>query len=247
MSRQHQRTIGRSQVRITPRAILDPLGRFDLDPAGNDPRPWDCAAVTYTERQNGLLLPWRGRVWLNPPYDRRVIGAFIARMCDHGHGIALVHSSTGTPWFREMFQRAAAVRWLAGRYVFHNPDGSLCRIENPDSKHFGKVANSGADLALVAFGAADADVLFLCGIEGEFFPLRIPAAFLVKAIEAASWRAIVLAWLRVQRAPVHVAELYAAFAEHPKARRNRNWRPKLRQTLARGAGQRVARDQWVAA
>jgi hypothetical protein len=49
----HQRTIGKSQVRITPRAILDPLGEFDLDPAGNDPRPWDCAKVTYTERENG--------------------------------------------------------------------------------------------------------------------------------------------------------------------------------------------------
>jgi hypothetical protein len=58
----HQRSVGKSQVHITPRWLLDRLGPFDLDPGAADPRPWDCARVNITERENGLAHPWRGRV-----------------------------------------------------------------------------------------------------------------------------------------------------------------------------------------
>lgn len=242
----HQRTIGRSQVRITPRAILDPLGVFDLDPAGNDPRPWDCARVTYTERDNGLVLPWHGRVWLNPPFDRRIVGEFIARMCQHNHGIALVHVRTETEWFRPIWQCASALLFLAGRYIFHNPDGSLCGIENPKAKHYGKPANSGAPIVLAAFGWSDADVLCLCGIDGYFVPLKISKSVIAAAIDP-TWRQAVQGWLKRQRGPISVADLYEAFADHPKAKGRKHWREKLRQTLARGAGKRVAPDQWVSA
>ncbi len=33
----HQRTIGASQVHLTPRLIIDALGPFDLDPCSVDP------------------------------------------------------------------------------------------------------------------------------------------------------------------------------------------------------------------
>jgi hypothetical protein len=55
----HQKTVGDSQNWITPKWIIGPLGPFDLDPAGADPRPWDCANRTLT--QNGLSVPWQGR------------------------------------------------------------------------------------------------------------------------------------------------------------------------------------------
>jgi len=38
-----QKTIGTSQVHLTPRWIIDALGPCDLDPSAADPRPWDCA------------------------------------------------------------------------------------------------------------------------------------------------------------------------------------------------------------
>jgi hypothetical protein len=241
----HQTTIGKSQVAITPQWILDPLGAFDLDPAGNDPRPWDCAATTYTEADNGLVLPWFGRVWLNPPFDRRVVGAFIDRLARHGRGTALVHVRTETDWFGGIWRHASALLFLAGRVIFHAPDGDLIRISNPGAKHFGKAANSGAPVVLAAFGTDDADVLALCGINGHFMPLRLPRSVVIAALEP-TWREAVLAWLRRQRGPVAVADLYKAFAEHPKAKRNPSWQAKLRQTLQRGAGKSVGRDQWVA-
>jgi len=46
---------------------------------------------------------------------------------------------------------------------------------------------------------------------------------------------------------VAVADLYDAFADHPKTKSNPNWQAKLRQTLQRGAGKAIGRDQWVAA
>ena len=40
-----QKTIGTSQVHLTPRWIIDALGPCDLDPSAADPQPWDCAQV----------------------------------------------------------------------------------------------------------------------------------------------------------------------------------------------------------
>jgi hypothetical protein len=98
---------------------------------------------------------------------------------------------------------------------------------------------------LAAYGTVDADVLCLCGIDGYFVPLRLPRSVVIEAAEP-SWRDVVGDWLREQRGPVRVADLYAAFARHRKAQANPNWKAKLRQTLQRGAGCRVARDKWVA-
>ncbi|CAN5478789.1 hypothetical protein BH10PSE7_BH10PSE7_15300 [soil metagenome] len=242
----HQRTIGKSQVHITPRAILNPLGEFDLDPAGNDPRPWDCAKTTYTLRDDGLLLPWFGRVWLNPPFDRRMVGQFIDRMCAHDRGVLLVHVRTETEWFRPIWRHASALLFLAGRYIFHKPDGDQCTISSAGSKHFGKAANSGAPLVLAGFGSDDADVLCMCGIDGYFVPLRLPRSIVVAALEP-SWQVAVAGWLAQQAGPIAVADLYRAFADHPKTRGRKHWREKLRQTLLRGAGRRLGPDQWVAA
>jgi hypothetical protein len=87
----------RSDVWLTPPEILDALG--DLDPcAAPEPRPWSTARLHYwTPRHNGLLEPWRGRVWLNPPYSREAV-RWLRRMAAHGDGIALTFARTETTW-----------------------------------------------------------------------------------------------------------------------------------------------------
>lgn len=52
---------------LTPPEIIRALGEFDLDPCAPIVRPWDMAKAHYTELDNGLIRPWHGRVWLNPP------------------------------------------------------------------------------------------------------------------------------------------------------------------------------------
>lgn len=158
----HQQTIGKSQVHITPRFIIDALGPFDLDPCAADPRPWDCAAHSIAEAEDGLSQPWHGRVWMNPPFDRRVVGKWLGKMAEHGHGTVLVHARTETAWFRLIWQHANAVLFLDQRIVFHKPDGS----QQTTAK--GEVANSGAPVALCAFGINDAMRLAESGLGGAY-------------------------------------------------------------------------------
>ena len=87
---------------LTPPWLLEKLGPFDLDPCAPVARPWDTAKRHYTIEDNGLLLPWEGRVWLNPPYDK-TIGDFITRLRLHGNGLALIYARTDTElWQREV-------------------------------------------------------------------------------------------------------------------------------------------------
>ena len=153
----HQTTVGKSQVHITPKWIIDALGPFDLDPCAADPRPWDCAKQNITEAGwvafpsaewcepiRGLDFEWPRDllVWLNPPFDRYEVDKWIAKLALHGNGIALLHARTETEWFRPCWEYAAAILFMDRRISFCRPDGS----EQP--------ANSGAPPVLVAFGEA---------------------------------------------------------------------------------------------
>lgn len=217
----HQRTIGRSQVHITPRRILDPLGCFDLDPCGSDPRPWDCAATTFTERENGLTLDWFGRVFLNPPFDTRTIALWLDRMAQHDCGIALVHARTDTQWFKLVQNFSSALLFLEGRVIFHKPDGSQ------QTKGNGKIGDSGAPVVLAAFGGSDRDMLAACGLAGLYVPLIIPRSVL--AMFVGTWADFIAA--NFPDGEFHIDDVYRLAASHPKAGRNRHLRAKLRQTL----------------
>jgi hypothetical protein len=236
----HQRTIGASQVYITPRRILDPLGPFDLDPCGNDPHPWDCAKATFTEADNGLAKNWFGRVWLNPPFDTRTIAGWIERIRRHNTGVALVHARTETEWFRLIWNGASALLFLFGCVIFHQPDGSLACVTNPKPKHFGKPANSGAPVVLCAYGADDRDILASCGLSGKFVPLILPRSILATFV--GTWREAIAAVF--PQGDFALDDLYRAFASHPKSATNDNVKEKLRQTLARGGFEKVGRGRY---
>lgn len=136
----HQRCVGKSQVHLTPKWLIDTLGPFDLDPCAADPRPWDCARHNYAEADDGLSLPWFGFVWLNPPFDRYQVARWISRLAAHGNGIALVHARTEAEWFEPIWERASALLFLPERLKFCRPDGTEQK------------ANSGAPAVLAGFG-----------------------------------------------------------------------------------------------
>ena len=161
----HQTTVGKSQVHITPKWVCEPFDA-DLDPCANDPMPWPCARESYSLPQDGLALPWHGFVWLNPPFERYGVARWIEKLAAHGNGIALLHARTETDWFRPCWRHASAMLFLSQRLIFHKFDGSPQTISNPSSKHFGKPANSGAPVVLVAFGQAARARLQRSGIPG---------------------------------------------------------------------------------
>ena len=132
---------------LTPPEILAALGPFDLDPCAPIVRPWATAARHLTVADNGLLLAWSGRVWLNPPFGREAV-RWMRRLVEHGDGIALLPARTETAMFFETVWGAAdAVLFLNGRPHFHHVDGARASF------------NSGAPMCLIAYGIANVAAL----------------------------------------------------------------------------------------
>lgn len=106
------------------------------------------------------MQPWRGRVWLNPPYGSQT-AHWLRKLAQHGNGIALTFARVETRMFFDtVWSLADAVLFIRGRLQFYNVDGS-------------KAANSaGAASVLIAYGSKNADTLESSGIAGMFIRLR---------------------------------------------------------------------------
>lgn len=156
----HQCAEMESMEWLTPPEIIKSLGEFDLDPCSPVDRPWDTAKEHFTKQDHGLLLPWHGRVWLNPPYGR-MMDAWLSRLCLHGNGIALIFARTETAaFFRYVWKYADAILFIKGRLYFYRPDGTKAKF------------NSGAPSVLVAYGHQNALALRDSKINGKFLWIK---------------------------------------------------------------------------
>lgn len=157
----HERAVdGGTNEWLTPRYILDALGAFDLDPCSPINRPWPTAAKHFTREDNGLMQRWEGRVWLNPPYGNQT-GKWLARLAEHGDGIALIFARTETQMFQKhAWPRANAMLFLAGRVPFCRPDGK--QADNC----------GGAPSVLIAYGERNVAALEASGLDGYLVHLR---------------------------------------------------------------------------
>lgn len=142
---------------LTPPALLQCLGTFDLDPCGCAGMPWRTATTTYfLPDHNGLEEPWYGRVFCNPPYGPNV-GDWARRMSKHGNGIMLIFARTETnTWQQDIFPFADATLFLSGRLRFYSPSGER--------------SNSGtAPSAVLAYGQNNVDALRNADIAGALY------------------------------------------------------------------------------
>ncbi len=146
----HQSARMKNDEWLTPPEILAPLGLFDLDPCAPSVRPWPTAFLHYSD--SGLDRPWRGRVWLNPPFGREAI-KWLRCLCAHGDGVALIPARTETAMFYEcVWGQADAVLFLKGRPHFHYVNGERAPF------------NSGAPICLLAYGQKNALILSKSGL-----------------------------------------------------------------------------------
>jgi len=126
----NNKVVGDTQSWVTPKWLVDALGGprvFDLDPCcPEEGMPWRTAKQMWRFGQrDGLVGKWEGRVWLNPPYDRRGIEKWMLRMAEHANGIALVYARTDVEWCQKrVFPVADSILFLAGRLTFAKPDGT---------------------------------------------------------------------------------------------------------------------------
>lgn len=142
----------------TPKWIFDALQvSFDLDPCSpHDMESHVPATVKYTVFDNGLVKPWVGSVFLNPPYGKDT-GIWLRRMTDHNNGIALVFSRTDASWFQEAMTAASAILFVSGRIEF---------VPGLENQH--KKSRCGAGTALFAFGSECANALHRLSDRGVF-------------------------------------------------------------------------------
>lgn len=152
--------LSRSVEHYTPSPFIEAarscMGSIDLDPAScqlaNDVVR---AGSFYSLPKDGLVLPWHGNVWCNPPYgwrdksrrvsnkelwSRRVIQAF-----EDGEiqaAVMLLTASTADPWFKQMW--AWPICFPDHRINFWGPSGGA---NNPGSNAVFYIGHSPYDFA----------------------------------------------------------------------------------------------------
>lgn len=148
----HQSAVMLKDEWLTPPHVLGVLGAFDLDHCAPITRPWETAGHHYTIVDDGLLQPWFGRVWCNPPYGRES-DRWLELCALHGNAIALIFARTETEmFFKRVWDAADAVLFLRGRLHFHHVTGERA------------AHNGGAPSVLVAYGENNVEVLRQCGL-----------------------------------------------------------------------------------
>lgn len=138
--------------RWTPPEVFDPLHtrfRFTLDVAASAENT--KTGAFYTHQDNGLALPWQGRVWCNPPYSNIqgwVTKAWSAMLNGEAEVVVMLLPANRTeqswwqehiePW-RDSRRRRDGVRlrvdFLRGRTRFHRP--GWVKPEKGDRPPFG--------------------------------------------------------------------------------------------------------------
>jgi hypothetical protein len=159
---------GDSEYFTPPRyveTVRNVLGEIDLDPAScADAQQTARARKYFTKADGALQRPWWGRVFLNPPFARELIGPFVRKLlAEHSAGrvseaILLVNSNTSARWFQQAARVADAICFTDHNIAFiHATHGAMGRAAvgqaffyfGPDVEKF---ARRFADVGFLALG-----------------------------------------------------------------------------------------------
>jgi phage N-6-adenine-methyltransferase len=106
------------------------MGSIDCDPASNSVAQEIVKATTwYNAETNGLHHDWNGNIFLNPPYGRGLVDAFVDKtIAEHSaerlkQAVLLLDNSTETEWSQAIYSIASAVAFTRGRIRFYQPGG----------------------------------------------------------------------------------------------------------------------------
>lgn len=108
------------------------MGGIDFDPASSAVANQRVRATRfYTEADDGLSLPWNGRVWMNHPFGRKqnplwidkLVRAFTAG--DVEQACCITFAATSERWFQPLLYFPQC--FLTPRTHYYLPDGSLSR------------------------------------------------------------------------------------------------------------------------
>ena len=105
------------------------MGSIDLDPASCDEANKVVQATAYyTKDDDGLTKAWKGNLWVNPPYSRDLMPAFVEKLRqsfingDVDSAILLSHNNTDTAWFHNLASVSSAICFPKKRIKFYRGD-----------------------------------------------------------------------------------------------------------------------------
>ena len=92
----------------TPKWLFDRMGiHFDLDVAAPTGGALNVPASRYyTKADDGLVQPWTGFIFMNPPYSKAK--PWVEKFISHGHGIALLPFSKAH-WMLDIWNKSSAI------------------------------------------------------------------------------------------------------------------------------------------
>jgi hypothetical protein len=108
-------------------AVITVLGTIDLDPCSNSKESPSVPALEhFTVDDDGLSMPWYGRIYMNPPYGRAIGGWTEKLAAEYEAGnvteaIALVPGRIDTQWWQSLGFRYPAC-FYTGRLTFIGND-----------------------------------------------------------------------------------------------------------------------------
>jgi hypothetical protein len=117
----HEQSVGATDEWYTPAYVFGAMGViFDLDPAHpGEATPWCSVPAREVYSSGGLERPWRGFVWMNPPFGpRNGLVPWLAKFMAHGDGVALTPDRTSAPWWQEYAPQADRVLFVGRKIQF---------------------------------------------------------------------------------------------------------------------------------
>ena len=129
------------------------MGSIDLDPASCDEANKVVrASAYYTKEDDGLTKAWKGNLWINPPYSRDLMPAFVEKLKqsfingDVDSAILLSHNNTDTAWFHSLASVSSAICFPKKRIRFYRGEEIAAPTNGQAFFYLGDNAGTFADV-----------------------------------------------------------------------------------------------------
>lgn len=122
----HEQAIGATDEWYTPPYIFNMMGvTFDMDVASPGATVVDWIPADEHLLSRSLETPWRGFVWMNPPFGaRNGVIRWLHKFFEHANGVALVPDRTSAPWWQAYVPHSDLVLFVMPKIKFIDAEGN---------------------------------------------------------------------------------------------------------------------------